>query len=108
MTEQRGWPRGPLYPSVTSVSHRFVIGWSERSSGPSRERFFHHESTPLSDGGRGALGATQVKSHLLGSPNDTIRVACVGVRGQGNSHLKEYGKMKNVEIAAICDIDETV
>ena len=59
-------------------------------------------------GAAGALGATQVKSHLLGSPNDTIRVACVGVRGQGNSHLKEYGKMKNVEIAAICDIDETI
>jgi predicted dehydrogenase len=42
------------------------------------------------------------------SPNDTIRVACVGVRGQGNSHIRSYLAMKNVEIAAVCDIDESV
>ena len=59
-------------------------------------------------GATGTLASTQFTSHLLASPNDTVRVACVGVRGQGNSHLKEYGKMKNVEIAAICDIDETI
>ncbi len=40
------------------------------------------------------------------SPNDTIRVAVVGVKGQGNSHIKEYLNMPNVEIAAICDIDD--
>jgi predicted dehydrogenase len=42
------------------------------------------------------------------SPNDTIRVACVGVKGQGNSHIREYLKMPNVQIAAICDVDEKV
>jgi predicted dehydrogenase len=42
------------------------------------------------------------------SPNDTIRVACVGVRGQGNSHIRAYNAMQNVEIAAVCDIDENV
>src|SRR5262245_9604964 len=42
-----------------------------------------------------------------GSPNDTIRVAVVGVRGQGNAHLGEYAKMENVEVAAICDVDES-
>lgn len=42
------------------------------------------------------------------SPNDTIRVAVVGVRGQGNSHIREYERMENVEIAAICDVDEKV
>ena len=44
----------------------------------------------------------------LASPNDTVRVACVGVRGQGNSHIRAYSAMPNVEIAAICDIDESV
>jgi predicted dehydrogenase len=44
----------------------------------------------------------------LASPNDTIRVGIVGVRGQGNSHIREYLKMKNVEIAAVCDVDESV
>jgi predicted dehydrogenase len=42
------------------------------------------------------------------SPNDTIRVACVGVHGQGRTHIRRYSAMQNVEIAAICDIDESV
>ena len=45
---------------------------------------------------------------ILASPNDTVRIACVGVRGQGNSHIHNYEKMKNVEIAAICDIDDSI
>ncbi|MFN9743005.1 MAG: gfo/Idh/MocA family oxidoreductase, partial [Acidobacteriota bacterium] len=44
-------------------------------------------------------------SILAGRPNDTIRVAVVGVRGQGNAHIREYLRMPNVEIAALCDID---
>ena len=51
----------------------------------------------------GGLGRT-----VLASPNDTVRVACVGVRGQGRSHIGAYSKMPNVEIAALCDIDESV
>ncbi len=49
-----------------------------------------------------------MRPSMLASPNDTVRVACVGVRSQGREHLHRYGKMKNVEIAAICDIDDTV
>jgi predicted dehydrogenase len=45
---------------------------------------------------------------VLASPNDTVRVACVGVRGQGRSHINNYLKMQNVEIAAICDVDESI
>jgi predicted dehydrogenase len=44
----------------------------------------------------------------LASPNDTVRVACVGVRGRGRSHIRAYTQMPNVEIAAVCDIDESV
>jgi predicted dehydrogenase len=47
-------------------------------------------------------------SRSLASPNDAIRVAVVGVRGQGNSHIKAYSQMQNVEIAALVDIDESV
>jgi predicted dehydrogenase len=42
------------------------------------------------------------------SPNDRIRVACVGVHAQGLEHIQAYSKMPNVEIAAICDVDESV
>lgn len=44
----------------------------------------------------------------LASANDTVRIACVGVRGQGKSHIGNYLKMQNVEIAAVCDIDESI
>lgn len=42
------------------------------------------------------------------SPNDTIRIACVGIRGQGRAHIGQYAKMQNVEIAALCDVDDNV
>ncbi|MBL8296201.1 MAG: Gfo/Idh/MocA family oxidoreductase [Bryobacterales bacterium] len=44
----------------------------------------------------------------LASANNRVRVACVGVRGQGRSHIREYAGMENVEIAAVCDVDERV
>jgi predicted dehydrogenase len=52
--------------------------------------------------------AAGAASRIKASPNDTVRIACVGVRGQGNAHIKEYSKMDRVEIAALCDIDESV
>src|SRR5437868_3899771 len=55
-----------------------------------------------------AAAATAMQSSALASPNDTVRVACVGVRGQGQNHIKAYARMPNVEIAALCDVDESV
>jgi predicted dehydrogenase len=54
----------------------------------------------------GALGFNTTT--YSGSPNGTIRVAVVGVKGQGNSHIRQYGAMANVELAALCDVDESV
>jgi predicted dehydrogenase len=56
----------------------------------------------------GISAATGAAFAAKSSPNDTIRIACVGVRGQGDSHISAYLAMKNVEIAAVCDIDESV
>src|SRR5260370_9519839 len=55
-----------------------------------------------------STGAAIADKNAIASPNDTVRIACVGVRGQGKSHISNYAKMDNVEIAAICDIDESV
>src|SRR3954451_15955004 len=55
-----------------------------------------------------AAAGSALSSKGRASVNDTVRVACVGVRGQGNSHIKNYSVMANVEIAAICDVDESV
>ncbi len=40
--------------------------------------------------------------------NDAIRVAVIGVRGQGNYHLRLFKKIPGVRIVAICDIDQAV
>jgi len=42
------------------------------------------------------------------SPSDTVRVACVGLKSRGADHLSAYSRLPNVEIAALCDIDESV
>jgi predicted dehydrogenase len=41
--------------------------------------------------------------------NDRVRVAVVGIRGHGfGSHIKSYPSLPNVEVAAICDVDENL
>ena len=44
---------------------------------------------------------------ILGA-NDRVRVAICGVHGRGMDHVHNFSKIKNVEIAAVCDIDENV
>ena len=58
----------------------------------------------------GSLAAAGAARHAGARPSadDTIRVACVGVHAQGRTHIRHYSDMQNVEIAAICDIDESV
>ncbi len=57
----------------------------------------------------GSLAAAPALSpRAPASPNDTIRVACVGIRGQGRVHMRHYLGYPGVEIAALCDIDESV
>jgi len=50
-----------------------------------------------------ALGAA---SSVFGSPNDTVRIACLGMGGRSGSHVSGYSKLPNVEIVAICDPDD--
>ncbi len=40
--------------------------------------------------------------------NDRIRVAVCGVHGRGMDHVNGFRQVKNVEVAAICDVDENV
>ncbi len=56
----------------------------------------------------GSMATAATSARSLASANDTVRVACVGVRGQGRTHITRYSQMQNVEIAALCDIDESV
>lgn len=38
--------------------------------------------------------------------NDRVRVGVCGIRGQGFTHVEEYSRLPNVEVAAVCDVDE--
>ena len=49
-----------------------------------------------------------LKASALASQNNTVRVAIVGFNGRGKAHIAAYLKIPNVEIAALCDVDEAV
>ena len=44
---------------------------------------------------------------VLGASN-RVRVAIVGLRGAGAEHIRRFGALPNVEIVALCDIDDSV
>ena len=52
-------------------------------------------------------GEPKRKGRVVG-PNDTIRMACIGVRGRGQSHVSAYAGMNDVQIATLCDVDLNV
>jgi len=66
----------------------------------SRRQFLASSST--------ALAAAAVAPRAFASPNDTLRVAVTGVRGRGLEHVKALLALKNVEIAAICDVNSNI
>jgi predicted dehydrogenase len=43
---------------------------------------------------------------VLGA-NNRVRLAIVGLRGRGEDHVQSFGALPNVEIAALCDVDES-
>src|ERR1700734_1966276 len=53
------------------------------------------------------LRAWNTPRTVLGA-NERVRVAIVGLRGRGEDHIRGYGALSNVEIAALCDIDDNV
>ena len=62
-----------------------------------RRHFFMSSAAALGT----ALSATK-------SPNDTVRVASVGLRGRGKSHLNAFTTLPNVDLVALCDVDQSV
>ena len=55
-----------------------------------------------------AVAAASASFAKAASANDTVRVASVGLHGRGKSHIDAFTKLPNVELVALCDIDETV
>ena len=54
----------------------------------------------------GSALAAGAASPLFGSPSDTVRMGCIGIGGRGAAHIAGFGRLPNVELAAIADIDD--
>jgi len=53
-----------------------------------------------------AISGSRASGQILGA-NDRIRIGVTGIKGRGNSHIHEFGKMPNVEVAYLIDVDNT-
>ncbi len=60
----------------------------------------------------GVLAATPMvaRASSLNGANNRVRVAVIGVKGRGGEHIQGFSRLKdnNVELAALCDVDESV
>jgi predicted dehydrogenase len=54
-----------------------------------------------------SAAAAGAASRAFASPNDTVRIGCIGIGGRGASHIAGFGRLPNVELAAIADIDDS-
>jgi predicted dehydrogenase len=55
-----------------------------------------------------AAGTAAVTGYRAIRNADDIRLACVGLRGRGGDHIHSFLEAGNVELAALCDIDESL
>jgi len=54
-----------------------------------------------------SAAALAASSSVFGAPSDTVRVAVVGSGGRGRNHLESLPKVPNVEVVAVCDVDDS-
>lgn len=61
----------------------------------------------LKAGSLGALGFAILPSVLVrANASDRLRIAHIGLGGMGNNHVKWFSALPEVEIVALCDLDE--
>ncbi|MCK4966301.1 Gfo/Idh/MocA family oxidoreductase [bacterium] len=48
------------------------------------------------------------KDFIKASPSNTINIAVAGIRSRGRSHYRRLAKIPNVNIVALCDVDENL
>jgi predicted dehydrogenase len=71
-------------------------------------RKFITDTAGVSAGAAVGIGALARSTASWAGANDRVRVAQIGIRGQGKSHFTGYSKMENVEVAVLCDVDENL
>jgi Oxidoreductase family, NAD-binding Rossmann fold/Oxidoreductase family, C-terminal alpha/beta domain len=77
---------------------------------PSEDHINRRHFLSSSTAGLATIGSIALLSgpqRVFGA-NNRVRVAICGAHGPGTDHLKNYAKIQNVEIAALCDVDGNV
>ncbi len=70
-------------------------------------RTFLKQSVGLAAGVAAGTRLWRPKDAWAGA-NDRIRVAVAGIHGMGQTHIKAFSSLANVEVAALCDPDENL
>ncbi len=72
-------------------------------------RDFLKAAATTTAGARALSGLTFLpRPQRIVGASDRVRVAVVGLRGRGKDHIDAYSRLGNVEVAALCDVDESV
>jgi predicted dehydrogenase len=78
-------------------------------------RQFLHDTAAVAAGiaaieaGSGAARAGEADNDTKkAGPNDTVRMAVLGVRGRGMEHVREWTRQPDVKITTVCDVDRNV
>jgi predicted dehydrogenase len=69
------------------------------------DALFASTAAAVAAAGTRGVGAVAEQPAKVFGPNDTIRVAVIGVRGRGKDHISGFLKTPGVQVAAICDAD---
>ncbi len=74
-----------------------------------RRRDFLNASIKTTTGLAALTGVTFLaRAERVMGANDRVRVAVCGLHGRGKDHLSAFSRLSGVELAAICDVDETM
>src|SRR4051794_3280579 len=71
------------------------------------ERALVSAAAALAVGGGASASAAEEAPPSKRGPNEKIRVAVIGVNGQGGAHLGEWLANPDVDLVAVCDCDPT-
>ena len=74
------------------------------SNGFSRRDFLKRTAVGVA---AGSAVRTFAPGKVLGA-NDTVNLAVIGINGQGGAHINGFGRIPNVHLKTICDVDENV
>src|SRR3989337_1780618 len=56
----------------------------------------------------GGMGFSAKSYASIIGANDRVNVAVIGIHGMGQNHIQSYSRLKNVRVAALCDVDSNL